>query len=125
MHWLAKHTLFRPPLGGLLRTLGGLPVDRRSPGGVVRQVTTMLAEREQLIIGITPEGTRSRVERWKTGFYRIALSADVPIVPAYFDYARRVIGFGPPFHPTGNLESDLARLQRFYEPFTARHPERV
>ena len=82
---------------------------------------------EQLIFAITPEGTRSRVEKWKTGFYHIAVGAQVVIVPAYFDYPDRKVGFGAPFAPTGDMERDIAALQKFYEPHrkTAARPDRV
>jgi 1-acyl-sn-glycerol-3-phosphate acyltransferase len=75
----------------------------------------------QLIV--PPEGTRSKARYWKTGFYYIALGANVPIVMAYMDYARKESGLGPVFEPTGNIEADMARIQAFYQPFTGKNPD--
>ncbi len=126
-NWIAKHTIFRWPVGPLLRLLGGKPVDRRNHRGMVQGAIELFETNERLIFAITPEGTRSCVERWKTGFYHIAVGAQVVIVPAYFDYPGRKVGFGAPFAPTGDMERDIAALQKFYEPYkkTAARPERV
>ena len=77
---------------------------------MVQGVIELFREHEKFIFAITPEGTRSRVEYWKTGFYHIALGAQVVIVPAYFNYPGRTVGFGPPFEPTGDAEADIAGL---------------
>lgn len=126
-NWIAKHTIFRWPFGSLLRLLGGKSVDRRNHYGMVQGAIELFETSEQLVFAITPEGTRSRVERWKTGFYHIAVGAQVVIVPAYFDYPGRKVGFGAPFTPTGDMERDIAALQKFYEPYrkTAARPDRV
>ncbi|MCY4224488.1 MAG: lysophospholipid acyltransferase family protein [Bacteroidetes bacterium] len=125
--WIAKHTIFRWPLGPIMRAFGGNPVDRNQHQGQVQRAIQLFEEREKFIYAITPEGTRSKVKRWKTGFYHIAIGAQVDIVPAYFDYPGRKVGFGKPFTPTGDVERDIAELQRFYEPYraTAARPERV
>ena len=125
--WIAKHTIFRWPLGPIMRACGGNPVDRSQHQGQVQRAIQLFEEREKFVYAITPEGTRRKVERWKTGFYHIALGAHVVIVPAYFDYPGRTVGFGPAFTPTGDVEKDLADLQRFYEPFRtkAARPDRV
>lgn len=122
--WLGKHTIFRGPLGALLRRIGGIPVDRRTPQGVVAQAVEMFRRSDRLYLALAPEGTRRRVERWKTGFHRIALGAGVPIVPVWLDYRSRCVGIGPPLVPRGDLSADLARLAAFFEPRMARHPER-
>ena len=125
--WVAKHTIFRWPFKALLRVLGGKPVNRTEHHGVVQHVIELFREHDQFVFAITPEGTRSPAAQWKTGFYHIAVGAEVVIVPAYVDYPGRRLGFGPAFVPTGNLERDLADLQHFYEPYkkTAARPDRV
>jgi 1-acyl-sn-glycerol-3-phosphate acyltransferase len=113
-HFLGKHTLFKPPLGPLMRWLGGTPVRRDVPGGAVRQVAETIRAHDQFVLGLAPEGTRRRVDAWRTGFYYIALEAGVPIAPVAFDYGRKQIVAGPPLVPSGDLEADLAVLQRFF-----------
>ena len=121
-HWLGKHTLFRGPLGALMRALGGEPVDRSQPGDVVEQVAARIREADMYVLGLAPEGTR-RARPWKTGFHRIAVAAGVPVVPAWIDYSRRTIGIGAPVTMTGELEHDLTRLGAHYEARMARYPE--
>lgn len=123
VHWLGKHTLFRGPLGPVMRWLGGVPVDRSHPGGVVGGAVARLQQRERFVLGVAPEGTRRRVAQWKTGFYRIARQAGVPILPVYFDYAKRVVGAGPLFTPTGDMAADIAELRAFYRTVIPRRPE--
>jgi 1-acyl-sn-glycerol-3-phosphate acyltransferase len=120
VHFIAKMELFRGPLGPLMRWLGGLPVNRKRPVGLVEQTVAMFAEREALLLAVAPEGTRRPVDRWKSGFYRIAVAARVPIVPGYFDNRRKVVGFGAPFYPTGDAEADIAALRAFYAPIPRR-----
>lgn len=114
--FLGKHTLFQGIFGWLFYWLGGIPVERENSAAstVVDQAIHRFAECEQLILGIAPEGTRTRVKKWKTGFYRIALGGGIPIVPAYVDSSSKTIGFGEAFIPSGDIESDLAILQGFY-----------
>jgi 1-acyl-sn-glycerol-3-phosphate acyltransferase len=113
-HFLGKHTLFTPPLGWLMRWLGGTPVRRDVPGGVVRQVVETIREHDQFVLGLAPEGTRRRVEAWRTGFYYIALEAGIPIAPVALDYGRKQVVAGPPLLPSGDIEADLDELQRFF-----------
>lgn len=116
--WMGKHTLFRWPIGGIMRWLGGLAIDRTGRHKVVDQVVAAFAAQPQLIVGLMPEGSRKRagipVKEWKTGFYYIALGAKAPILPIYLDNARKQVVFGPPLTPTGDIEADLAQLQTFY-----------
>lgn len=121
-HWIGKHTIFRPPFGGFMRWLGGMPVNRSETKGAVPQIVEIFDEREQLIIGIAPEGTRKRVDRWKTGFYHIALGAKVPILLAYFDYPRKVVGIGPTIMPSGDLEADMKTIRAFFADFVGKYP---
>ena len=112
--FLGKHTLFAWPLGSVMRGLGGIPVDRRAARGVVEETVKLFAGREQMILALSPEGTRSSVERWKTGFYYVAMEAQVPIVPVALDYGRRLIRIGGRFEPTGELDRDLQTLEEFF-----------
>ena len=122
--WTAKHTMFRPPFGTFFKFLGGIPIERSHSHNLVHQLIEIIKSRDQIWIGITPEGTRKKVKAWKTGFYFIAVGAGVPIVLAYLDYKRKVGGFGPTLYPTGDIEADFAKLREFYSTVTARHPER-
>lgn len=121
--WLGKHTIFRAPFGGLMRWLGGVPVDRSARHGIVAQTVEVFASRDRFVLGVAPEGTRTRVAQWKTGFYRVAEGAGVPIVPAYFDYPRKALGFGPPFDLSGDPEADMLRIRAFYTPFEGKKPD--
>jgi 1-acyl-sn-glycerol-3-phosphate acyltransferase len=124
VRWLGKHTIFWRPLGSVLRWLGGIPVDRTAPRGIVGQVLELMSREPQLYLGLSPEGTRARVDRWKSGFYRIASAAGVPIVPVALDYSRRLIAIGAPLRPTGNYEEDTSRLRSHFNAGMARHRER-
>jgi 1-acyl-sn-glycerol-3-phosphate acyltransferase len=115
IYWMGKASLFRFPFGGLMRWLGGLPVDRSRANNLVAAAAAALratAGPAQLVV--PPEGTRGRTRHWKTGFYFIALEARVPIVLAFMDYGRKVGGLGPVFVPTGDVEADMAEIKRFY-----------
>lgn len=111
MSWLAKHTFVNGPFGSILRRLGGIPVDRTAAHGLVEQIVQEYKRREHLFLAISPEGTRSKVRRWRTGFYYIAMGANVPILPVVADYGRKVIALCEPIWPSGNIEEDMARLQ--------------
>lgn len=121
--WLGKDKLFWWPFGHFLKWLGGTPVDRSSSNGVVEQVVGWYNQRDKLVLGLSPEGTRKKVARWRTGFYHIARGAGVPILLAYFDYETRTVGFGPLFHPTGDLEADLAEMAAFYKTKKGKYPD--
>lgn len=122
VNWLGKHTIFREPLASVLRWFGGIPVDRGAATATVDQAVAAIQAVPRMFLGLAPEGTRSRVGRWKTGFHRIALAAGVPIVPVAFDYPRRTVIIFPPFWPTTDTETDLAALQQLYRAEMARHP---
>lgn len=124
IHWLGKHTLFEGPLGPLLRFLGGIPVDRRSPQNLVQQVAARFKDADELILAVPPEGTRKHVDYWKSGFYYIALEAGVPIVPTVLDYKKRMGRFAEPFRPTGDIETDIAHLAEVYAGAEGKFPER-
>ncbi len=122
-HWMAKDAVFKAPFRNLLIWLGGLPVDRSMKHGVVDLIASEFRRRDKFILAITPEGTRKRVEYWKTGFYYIALQAEVPIVVAFMDYRRRTLGFGPIIEPTGNIDEDLRPIEKFYRNMKGKRPE--
>jgi 1-acyl-sn-glycerol-3-phosphate acyltransferase len=122
LHWYGKHTLFRGPLGALMRWLGGMPVDRSASGGVVQQAADAFAAHPQWVLALAPEGTRALQPKWKRGFYHIALTAQVPVVVAYIDFARREIGTGPIFVPGGNWDADMRPVFDFYRSVKARRP---
>lgn len=109
--FIAKHTLFRGPLGWFLRWLGGIPVDRSRPEGFAEQMIAIYARREALWLAVTPEGTRSPGARFKSGFYRIAQATGAPILPVYFNHARRVIGFLPLVQPDAATEAGVAQIR--------------
>jgi 1-acyl-sn-glycerol-3-phosphate acyltransferase len=121
--FLGKHTLFRWPLGPLMRWLGGVPVDRRVTTGVVDQIVDRFAGADQMILGLAPEGTRSCTARWRTGFYFIALRAGVPIFPVSLDYEDRRVRLGRLFRASGDLDPDLRRLQRFFDGVSGRREQ--
>ena len=114
MSWVGKHTLFAPPLGGFMRWIGGIPIDRRGRHDAVRTLAAEFAARDRLVLLVPPEGTRKKAAHWKSGFYWIAKEAGVPISMGFLDYGRKRGGLGPMLHPSGDLEADLAKLRAFY-----------
>ncbi|MBN8801094.1 MAG: 1-acyl-sn-glycerol-3-phosphate acyltransferase [Stenotrophomonas acidaminiphila] len=118
---LGKDKLFWWPLGAVLRRLGVVPLDRSSPQGTVGQAVAMIQGSERIWFALAPEGTRKPVKEWKSGFIRIARMAQVPIVPAYFHYPDKVIGFGAPFHTSGDDAADMAAVRRWYRPWIGRN----
>jgi hypothetical protein len=123
VRWLGKHTLFRWPFRGILRALGGYAVKRDTPDGIVQDVAAMIRSEPQIILGLAPEGTRKRVSQWRTGFYRIATAAEVPIVPVRLDWGRREVWIGAPMQPTGDMNETISILQANYSADMARHPK--
>ena len=125
IHWFAKESLFWFPLSVLLRGLGGIPLDRKRAGSAVDQAVQKFRDNEQFYFGLAPEGTRSRADYWKTGFYRIAEAADVPIVLGFLDYRNKRVGIGPSIELSGDREHDLAVLRDFYGDIEGRRPEQT
>jgi 1-acyl-sn-glycerol-3-phosphate acyltransferase len=112
--WMGKHTLFPFPFGWLMKWLGGIPIDRKASHNVVNETVRQYRENDELIVLIPPEGTRAKVERWKTGFYHIASNDKVPILLGYVDSENKVAGFADFFTPTGDLEKDMVEIRQFY-----------
>jgi 1-acyl-sn-glycerol-3-phosphate acyltransferase len=123
--FMGKDSLFRWPMGGFMRGLGGLPVDRSSSNDTVLQIAAVFAKHDEFALVIAAEGTRAPTTRWRTGYYRIAQAAGVPIVCAGPDYDRRVGIFGPHIVPTGDYEADMAPAWAFFRTLKPRHPERA
>jgi 1-acyl-sn-glycerol-3-phosphate acyltransferase len=118
------------PVGPILKWMGAIPIDRakknksvKKDSSMVQMMASMLQQQNSLMLIIAPEGTRSRVTRWKQGFYRIALQANVPLVLSYLDYKQKRVGFGPIFYPTGNYDKDLQQIQAFYRDKVGKYPD--
>ena len=122
--WLGKDSLFRGPMGPIMRRLGGVPVDRSAAGGMVASLAHELRTRDQLRLVVPAEGTRSRTEYWKSGFYRIAEAAEVPVVLAFVDRSTRSGGFGPAIPVTGAITADMDLIRAFYDGKTGLHADR-
>jgi len=122
--FMAKHTLFRGPMGWVMRRVGGIPVRRHRRENAVDQMARVLNESEALCLAVPAEATRSYVPYWKSGFYHIARSAHVPIVMGYLDYARKRGGFGPELIPTGDLSEDMEEVRSFYADKVGKYPGR-
>lgn len=122
LYVMAKHTLFRGPFGRWLRWVGGLPIDRRASRGFIGQMTDAIARSDYMVLAITPEGTRSHTQYWKSGFYHIAQAAGVPIVLAALDYRAKVVSVGQRLMPTGDVESDMDLIRAYYENKQGKRP---
>lgn len=123
LSYLGKHTIFRFPVNGLLRWLGGIPVDRRSAQGVVGQMVTEFQQRDQLILALAPEGTRKKVTDWKKGFLHIAKATQVPVIPVGMDFSRKVIDIRPPMLITGEIDAELARVKQSIAHAVGKNPQ--
>lgn len=122
--YLGKKELFEPPFGFLFRWLGGYPVDRTSSNNLVDEVVKVFNQHEEFGIALSPEGTRARVDRLRTGFYNIARKANVPIVMVGLDFENRLCIFSEPFYTTGNMDQDVERILTFFRPIKGKHPEK-
>lgn len=120
--FLGKDSLFRPPLGWIMRWLGGRPVDRSAAHGLVAESIRQIADADKFILALAPEGTRKPTRQWKTGFWHVAKGARLPIVLGYFDYAAKEVGFGPVIWP-GEIEDDMRTIQQFYATKRGKNPE--
>ena len=125
VYWMGKAQIFKPPFRGMMMWLGGIPVDRDKASNLVAaSIEAIKTADGPLQLIVPPEGTRSNTRFWKTGFYYIALGAQVPIVMAYMDYEKKQSGLGPVFVPTGDIEADMATIKAFYAPFKGKHADR-
>jgi 1-acyl-sn-glycerol-3-phosphate acyltransferase len=120
--FIGKHTLFRPPFGGMFRWMGGIPVDRTSPHGVVEQSVEAFRRMDRRVLAIAPEGTRKRVPQFKSGFLHIARGAGVPVVLASLDYERRCVRLGPTMQPGEDVEADRKRIEAHFAAVRGKRP---
>ena len=124
VYWMGKESLFSPPFRGLMMWLGGVPVDRsKSTNLVAASVVALQAADGPMQLIVPPEGTRSKTRYWKTGFYYIAVGAQVPIVMAFMDYKNKVSGLGPVFVPTGDIDADMTSIKAFYAPIKGKNAD--
>lgn len=120
--FIAKKSLFDGPMGFIFRATGGVPIDRKATKNMVQQAADFFKESDRFYLTIAQEGTRKWAPRWKTGFYYIAKEANVPIVLAYMDFAKKESGMGDVFYPTDDEEADFKYIEDFYKQFTAAIP---
>ena len=121
--WMGKDALFKWPQGIFMRSLGGIPIDRSSRQGVVEQVAQQLKDADKLVILIAADGTRKKMESWKSGFYWIAHKAQVPVVCGYLDYSRKLACIDYWFIPSGDIKKDMDKVRDFYKNIKGRRPE--
>lgn len=121
IHWLGKKELFRGPAGPIMRGLGGIAVDRSNPGNMVAEVLERARTTDKFMLVVTPEGTRSG-NGWRSGFYRIAMSAGLPVTLGFVDLTTKTTGIGPTIHLTGDVEADMDRIREFYADKAGVHP---
>ncbi len=123
--FIAKKEVFFFPLGPILKAVGGIPLDRSKHHNLVEQMVELFKDKDEFILGLTPEGTRSPVKRWKTGFYHIAEKADVPIAMVGFDYPKKEIIIREPFWTTGDIEKDFEDILKFHRSIEGRYPKKI
>jgi len=124
VRFLAKKELFRWPIGSILRSVGGMAVERSKKGNLVQDIVHLFEQHEKLMLMIATEGTRNRVDKWKTGFYHVALQANVPVLLGYLDYAKKEAGFGPLLYMTGDAVADANAIKDFYRKIQGKYPEK-
>ena len=122
VYWMGKSTLFPPLIGGVMGWLGGIPVNRERVGNLVQSTVDAFDNNSGMVVIVSPEGTRSRVTHWKTGFYYIAACAGVPIALGYLDFKEKVAGVSRLFQPTGDISADMLEIQAFYAGITGKNP---
>ena len=122
IQFLAKKELFKPPFGWYFKWMGGKPLDRTAGQKKVDQIAAMFNEKQEFFLALSPEGTRKKVDEWKTGFYYIAKKAEVPIVMVAFDFGRKLVKISSPFYPTEDKERDFSKMKRFYKGVKGKKP---
>jgi 1-acyl-sn-glycerol-3-phosphate acyltransferase len=125
VRWMGKHTLFKAPFGSFFKLLGGIPIVRHRPGGVVGQMVEHFENNESLVLMVPAEGTRSHVDYWKSGFYHIARGANVPVLLSYLDTRKKVGGIGPAIELTGDFGADMDEIREFYAGMQGFRPENI
>jgi 1-acyl-sn-glycerol-3-phosphate acyltransferase len=126
LKWMVKAELTRGFIGWFIRAAGGVGIDRKSSRNTVEQVVQQFEERDSLLLAVAPEGTRRHLDHWKTGFYWMAVGANVPIYMGRLDYENKIINLAhPPVHPTGDIDTEMQIIFDAYSEVTAKHPEKV
>jgi 1-acyl-sn-glycerol-3-phosphate acyltransferase len=125
VRWMGKNTMFKAPFGPFFKALGGIPIVRNRPGGVVGQMVEHFENNDSLVLMVPAEGTRSHVDYWKSGFYHIARGADVPVVLSYLDVSKKVGGIGPALALTGDFGADMDKIREFYSGMQGFRPENI
>ncbi|ABO25616.1 lysophospholipid acyltransferase family protein [Shewanella loihica] len=125
IHFLGKHQLFIPPWGWLFRAIGGTPVDRRKSNNLVDAAAQLFQQDPNFKLALAPEGTRSPVKRWKTGFYHIATKAQVPIVTVALDFAGKRVVIPEAISVTGDIDKEMAQILDFYRTIKGRHAKAI
>ena len=121
--WMAKHSLFFPPMGWIMRAMGGMPIIRHENRNVVGSMVEVFRTIPHLVLVVPTEGTREKTEYWKSGFYHIARQASVPIVPSFLDFGRKRGGFGPAMQTSDNVTADMQYFRDFYTGMTGKFPD--
>ena len=124
LNYFIKKSWFFFPMNLFFKATGGVPVDRSKSRGIVEGMTLKLKQSEEMIVAVPVEGTRSWVPKWKTGFYRIAKGADVPLLMGFVDFKKKEVGFGPMFNLSGDFEKDMNQIQEFFKFKTPKYPEK-
>jgi len=124
IYWMGKEAIFKFPFRGFMMWMGGIPVDRSKSNDMVKAIADIFSENETLAITVPPEGTRSHTVYWKTGFYHIANTAQVPICCGFLDFKKREGGIGPLVYPTGDIDKDMVKIKAFYSTITGKYPNR-
>jgi len=121
-HWIGKHTIFRWPFGWFFRAIGGTPVNRGKSHDLIKQIADVFDQTDELVMALAPEGTRSKTDHWKTGFWHIAKAAKVPIALAYLDFGNKQVGLGGSFYPGEDIEKDFELIRAFFKGHHGKNP---
>ena len=122
VYFIGKHTVFKGLLGKFMKYMGGIPVDRSKPGGLIKDLLRQVEDKKNGLIGLAPEGTRSKVGEWKTGFLRIARELNSGVVLVSLDFLKKELVFGKEFMPTGDDQKDILNIREYYNAFTPKNP---
>jgi len=125
LNWVAKHSMFWGPFRPLFMAIGGVPLNREKSVGFIQKNIELFEQREEFILGLMPEGTRSKTDHLKTGFYHIAHGANVPLALGYLDYKNKSIGVGKVMDLSGDIEADFEVIKAFYQDKTGYRPEKA
>lgn len=123
INFIGKKSLFKPPFGWYFRWMGGAPIDRSKSSDTVTAIANIFNENEVFRLGLSPEGTRKKVEKWKTGFYYIAKAAKVPIILVAFDYGQKLVKISDPMMPSDNIDTDFKTYRKFFKGVIGKIPE--